>query len=393
MSIPSESKAFIDTIGQIFNKCGSGSGTYRDILLDFISTHADETDMQKKYIDTQYDLVLSSSIAYPDRKFHRSVTHMRSVIQINISIHYTKIGDIFYIMWSIDGPDLQETFRFLPKMVNIDGSLSFPLKGTHHSRFYYMHKNYQIFSRLSLELRMLQIYISTHHSKIIPRSIDTKNTKDGVLNLDIYVDFSLINNYDKKFGSKFMDLISIFNHNKGNPYKVCDGVYIYNKNGTSTDIIDLIFSSKEHRLPNIFNTCIDISYDIDTVKSLMTHMINDYMMGLMIVNRHMMFWIKSSDTWYLCDPWKKTFRYVPDFFDEIFSSNKSKWKFLSRSYNEQHKFEGSCVIASLSRLVQISIKYAHKELCTESFHNIVNEPIEDWSALLASCLVRKNLIY
>jgi hypothetical protein len=383
--IPSESRALIETAGQILRK----EGCFRDRLLRFISESPADTEKQNQYIDSQYQMVKESSLSNPEKRFNRSVSHMKSFIKIMISVQWIKVKDIFVMMWCIEGPDLQETFRFLPRMLNPDGSVSFPLKGTHHSRFYYMDKNYQIFKRISLELRMLQVYISVQSSRIVPRSLSkAEDVKTGVLDLDIEVDLSLVTRYDMIHGTKFIDLIRKFRSSKGNPYKVSNGVYIYNKNGTQVDTIDRIF--KDRPIHGIFGTCINMCIDItsDIVSEMFSELISCNQMGLMAFNRHLMFWVRINSIWYLCDPWKKTFRADPKIFDDIFGLHKATWEFLPRSYSEQYKTEGSCAIASLSRLIQIGLKQ-DMDMDMDMVH-LINEPIEDWAALLSACLIRDS---
>lgn len=471
--IPLEQRALIETTSQIFKK----SGAFRDALLTFMAQNQEEETKQALYIDQQLQIVEEASRGASregfEKRVSRSVTHQRKVVQISIEVQWTQDRSDFNaatsgaaapwrLMWCIVGKDLQEIFRFLPKALNPDGSLSVPKRGSNHSRWYPMKGNYTIFKRISLELRMLQIYISSSEQIVEQRKMISSKTEDvkdmsGVLDLDIEVDTQILNDFDKSNGTHFVELIRSFKKNRGNPQKLSHGQYLYNKNGTSTDVLNQLFETTDceiQQIPGIYEHHIDILHDFSNKevvgKQLLEMMSGDYLVGLMSVSRHTLFWVKTCDIWYLCDPWKKRFSpgygaqmICENIFDDVIkqinqlnqptsdltlahdddtgtvvSKSQIQWMFLPRRYNEQYKTEGSCSLAALSRVLQFAItvhrclgasqkdeKEKKSEAQTvaqiimsergrecsaaDAFDILINEPITDATAMLTSCMIRK----
>lgn len=422
--IPLEQKALVDTAGQIFRK----SGSYRDALLLFIEQNKDEDMKQSSYIDEQTQIVEDACRENVGKRVSRIVTHQRKVVQITVELQWTQDRSVsdspWRLFWCVVGTDLQEIFRFLPKAINPDGSLSVPKRGTNHSRWYPLKGNYGIFKRIALELRMLQIYISSSEEIVKQREMvrgSADDVKDvvGILDLDVEVDTHILNDFDTHKKTHFVDLVGTFKKNRGNPHRLSHGTYLYNKNGTSTDVLNQLFEtdiSEIQKIPKIYNHHINILRDFSNTLDVKNHlsqmMKGDYLVGLMSVNRHTLFWVKHGNTWYLCDPWKKRFspgydaqRICENMFDDVIkqinldqkealgvTAHDTKWLFLARQYNEQYKTEGSCSLAALSRVVQFGIRvHAIKsEIIDEkTFTALINEPITDWAAMLASCMIRK----
>ena len=386
-----DQRSLICTCGEIFQKAGK----FRNILLRYMGENLSMVETETQYIDSQIQMIQTYAKDNPTKSFHRFITHQKKVLQISIEIHWIKdpmITDTPYqIMWSIIGPDLQEIFRFLPNAITFDGidtKIKKPLRGASDSRWYQMRGNYQVFRRISLELRMLQLYICTSKQYILPR-IPISDT--GILGLDVKVCTEILAECDLLIGSKFVHLINSFEKNRGNPQKISAGIYLYNKNGTSVHILDKIFRSDILKIPGVFPQYIDVSSD-RTISDKVREQIEQFMridatykFGLINLNNHMMCWLRNDSKWILIDPWKKTFKPNADFislFDTV------SWEFVSRVYSEQYKSEGSCAIASLSRIIQMGIKSIIPRYMTSDFDLMINEPITDWAAILASCLVR-----
>ena len=387
--LPIDQRSLICTCSQIFQKAKK----FRNILLRYMQDNISVVETETKYIDSQIQIIETFVSDNSAKTYHRFITHQKKVIQISVEIHWIKdpmsIGSPYQMMWSISGPDLQEIFRFLPNAITFDGTISKikkPFRGSSDSRWYQMRGNYQIFKRISLELRMLQLYICASKQHIVPRCAISDT---GILNLDVKVCTDILADCDSLIGSKFIELINTFDKNRGNPQKIAPGIYLYNKNGTSIHILNNIFKSDILRIPGLFPQYIDLSdKTLEKAKDQLQQMMeynSTYKFGLMNLNKHMMCWLRNGNKWILIDPWKKSFNPKPDIivlFDTMI------WEFIPRTYSEQYKSEGSCVIASLSRIIQMGIKsMLHKHMMSD-FNLMINEPITDWAAILASCLVR-----
>jgi hypothetical protein len=402
-------KQLVDTAAQIFRK----SGPHRQALLQFMDQNPDITAKERAYISEQAQICNEACCRQGSKPVRRSVTHQRKIVQITVEVHWTRDtwtnGSPMRVFWCLAGADLQETFRFLPKALNPDGSLSPPKRGTHHSRWYPLNGNYQMFERIALELRMLQIYVSSSGQAVKPRLMAeaSEEHKDsvGILGLDLGVDAQILRDFDITSGTDFAGLIGTFKGNKGNPQKLSHGVYVYNKNGTQISVLDQLCDTEIQKIPNIYKHHINILRDFSNIGDVKNHLVQmmkgEYLTGLMTVGHHTMFWVRDVDIWYLCDPWKKSFSpgyqtqmICENMFDfavkQINQDRKDvpsiRWSFLARRYNEQYKTEGSCSVAALSRVIQIGIGSGDRN---GVFDDQINEPIADWAAMLASCMIRK----
>ena len=403
-------KELVDTVAQIFCK----SGQHRQALLRFMDQNPDEVAKQLAYIGEQVQICNEScrqACRQGNKPVRRTVTHQRKIVQITVEVHWTRDtwtnGSPMRLFWCLAGADLQETFRFLPKALNPDGSLSPPKRGTHHSRWYPLNGNYQMFERIALELRMLQIYVSSSGQAVKPRLMAEASGEHmdsaGILGLDLGVDTRILRDFDTTSGTDFAELIGTFKGNKGNPQKLALGVYVYNKNGTQISVLDRLLDTEIQKIPNIYGHHINILRDFSNIGDVKNHLVQmmkgECLTGLMTVGHHTMFWVRDMDTWYLCDPWKKSFSpgyqtqmICENVFDDVVKQinqdrkDSIRWSFLARRYNEQYKTEGSCSVAALSRVIQIGIGSGNKN---GVFDDQINEPIADWAAMLASCMIRK----
>ena len=440
--IPLDQRALINTAGQILSK----SGSYRDALMMFIEQNKDEEAKQSLYIDQQLQIVEHACNEGVKKRISRVVTHQRKVVQITMELHWIQDRSVsdsvgnspWILLWSIVGTDLQEIFRFLPKMLNPNGLLSVPKRGTKHSRWYPLKENRENFKQIALELRMLQIYISLSELSVRQRvmirgSADDVKDAVGILDLDVEVNTQILRNFDKTTGTRFVELISAFKKNRGNPQKRAHGIYLYNKNGTSIDVLDQLFETTDNdngiqKIPGIYIHHINILKDFSNKDNVENHlhrmMTGNYVIGMMSVSNHTMFWVKDNHTWYLCDPWKKKFlpgheahKICNNMFDAVIkqinyqsakhpdaknnthdgddminfaeraaiNTSHVSWMFLARQCNEQYKTERSCALATLSRVIQFSIDVQG----TDTFDIRINKPITDWAAMLSSCMIRK----
>lgn len=436
-SIPIDEKNLIQTAGQIFNK----HGPYRDLLFRFIESSPEEGMKQKQYILDQIAMIDLCAKDEKKTTVMRQLTHQRKVIKVDVQIYWTHRGTR---EWCVVGEHLQEIFRFLPKAIHRSGETisglvaRYPKTGTRNSKWYPVDNNYMIMTRIAFELRMLQLYVLHSEQRVQKRtfieSIDKRlsttsadscvNVADpadsvnpanpgtvcvcplsqshqGILDLDIPVDHQAVAVFDTKMQTSFCQLIKLFYRNRGNPYKLSHGVYIYNKNGISLDvmknlvdrILQPIGSIIYPRLINFGQT----EQNRMTFECQLKEMFQDptKSMGLMVVDRHAMFWVKNNNTWYLCDPWKKYLSstsmsdIITNLIDETNDKTaSSKWMFLSRKYSEQYKTEGSCCIAAISRILQLVVT-GYNPLClADEFMRLITEPIYDWTAMLSSCIVR-----
>jgi len=370
---------------------------------------SDRVNKELEYIDKQIDHITGPFDLSNNKKglirFCREVTHKSKVVKINIQLYRTitfKEGTVITdnINWCVVGPDLQEVFRFLPRFKRIcnDETTIWPKIGTKHSRWY-PYPNSQI-KQIALDLRLLQLYISTSNQKVQPRLLaDSTTNVTGVLDLDIKVDYTIPEKLLVDHRIDLMSYVKPFMSNKGNPYRKCDGTIIYNKNGVASNVINDIFEMVQ--IPGVFSCHIhlfsDLSAKEDFVHNLTCMKNSKSRIALMSINMHTMFWLKHNDVWYLCDPVRKQFRlginhhkFCADIFDEILGH----WRFLPRSYSEQQSNEGSCSIASLARILQTSVTlmYSNEDLSFEELYDMINRPIECWSAMIASCLVRSGML-
>jgi hypothetical protein len=444
--IPINQKYLIDTAGQILKS----DGNFRNILLNFIKSNPDDAIIQQKYFATQLDIVFHFLNSQPDqrnkylpRAIFRELTHKNKIVKINIQLYLSFCNNeelnlvVPNLQWSIFGEDLQEIFRFCPLQINNDGTKNIPKIGTKHSRWYNIAKGYNIIndyssninfielSRIVLEIRMLQIYISKSNSVLTKRIIYISSEQStGILGVDLKIDLSSLNDFDIMHCTSFCKIIQPFIHykNKGNPHKLSNGIFVYNRNGTLHESLNKICDNELRNIPGIFNKHIlfitnKLESFVEGKKYLSDMMLSkDYYIGVMTIDNHTLFWVKyykilngrMQTVWYLCDPWGKTIskKYLMLLNEFIQLYNISHWEFLVREYTEQYNTEGSCAIATLSRVVQIGILKNYSNLLREfntqqivgenlrsyeQFNKYINEPIQDWSAMLSSCLVRKYI--
>lgn len=76
--------------------------------------------------------------------------------------------------------------------------------------------------------------------------------------------------------------------------------------------------------------------------------------------------------------------------NDTFIKYRINWQFLPRKYKEQ-RYEGSCAVASLARAVQLSITNYNSECNYEAFIELIEHELEDWSVMLASCMIRSTI--
>jgi hypothetical protein len=420
-SIPRDQKSLIDTAGQIF----SMRGDFREALLAFAESNNNLVEKEMSYVDEQIHHVCSSIVHQPKRGnkslFFREITHMKKLVQIGIQIYRNTTFDNGNIVddkfeWCVVGKDLQEVFRFLPKVRQSNGTLSSPTRGSSHSRWYPLEGTRSILRRIALEFRMLQLYVSSSNTPIKSRQMyeeidNVPRMLSGVLDLDIRVDYKTLELLREKSGVDLINHTKEFMSNRGNPYREANGVYIYNKNGTSSLALNEIF--KIAQVPNIYPHHISLDASLSNKIEFQSHIkaMNEDIncsVALMSINKHSLFWIRNNKRWYLCDPWKKRFfpgprheQFCRDIFDEIIGIEdpkflqppKPNWTFLSRNYEEQKSSEGSCSVASLSRVLQtsVSLQLMDNEPSFDELSKMLIIPIENWSAMLALSLVRLGM--
>lgn len=438
-------KCLIDTAGQIFNK----NGEFRNELLMFAEKNSQTVKKENTHIDEQIKYVISSVIHLPKNgnsfSFFREITHRNKLINVGIQVYkkttFNTTGkgktstDVFN--WCVFGDHLQEIFRFLPKIKHDNGLIS-PIRGEKQSRWYSLdNQTMPILKRIAFELRLMHIYVSnslnlsnssnsTNSTNTLnsismakTRQMQDENTNtniSGVLDLDIKVDYTPLDSLQKKTGINLKMYTEKFMRNHGNPQRQINGEFIYNKNGTIAESLDEIFKiipsmSMSISLPNIYPHHIWLNSNLSNKTEFQSHIKSmkesDYCIALMSINNHSLFWIKHNKTWFLCDPWQKRFfpgirhnTFCRDTFDELIGPNDSNesnesndsclhWTFLSRKYEEQTS-ERSCSIASLSRVLQTSVylQLTENELSFDELNELLNTQIENWSAMLASSLIR-----
>lgn len=420
--LPLNQKHLIETAGQILSK----QGELRDALL-FATNNEEIIKKEVEYIDEQIEMVLSSKIRIPKKgnksTFFREITHRKKIVQVSIQVYrnttFNKNNEIVTdkLEWCVVGEHLQEIFRFLPKVKQPSGLFTLPTRGSKHSRWYPLDThNVENLRRISLELRLLQLYISISEQRVerrVMQETSSKNSSEilsGVLDLDIKVDYSILDVFQKQTGIDLKCFTEQFVRNRGNPYRQSRGIYNYNKNGTSTEVLDAIFRIG-FTIPNIYPNHISLDSKLSDRDEFQSHIRalseskSNYCMALMSINKHSMFWVKhnESNMWLLCDPWKKKFlpglrhdTFCQQIFNEIIGKNN--WHFHPRPYEEQLSSEGSCAIASLSRVLQIAVilHFIDKSSSFVTLDEMINFliiPIEDWSAMLASSLVRLGMYH
>jgi len=428
--IPLDQKSLINTVGQIF----SMRGDLRNALITFANNNTELAQKESNYIDEQINIICSSEIRIPNKgnksTFVRDITHRKKLVQVSVQLYRNTVfneGKIVTdkIEWCIVGDHLQEVFRFLPRIKQLSGKC-LPTTGSNHSKWYSLDKDnknliMKMLKRISLELRMLQLYILSSNTRVENRVMHEAKSdviSSGILDLDIKVDYKTLELLKEKKGIDLISHTSQFMFNRGNPCKEKETVYIYNKNGTTSSVLNEIF--KIAPIPNVYpnHIWLDPSLSNKTeFQSLITDMIvSDCSIALMSINKHSLFWVKHDNVWYLCDPWKKKFfpgprheQYCRDTFNELIGNEnnennenndntdncKTHWTFLPRKYEEQHSSEGSCSVASLSRVLQLSVllQLMDKNPTFDELANLLISPIEDWSAMLASSLVRLGIFY
>jgi hypothetical protein len=422
----------LETVRQIFQNISpnllQSDQICRYKILKFMESNQRDVIEQQSYIKNQIDYLIKLTPHNPKVRIFRELTHRDKKVQISVQLYRTidtnfKI-DTFEACFV--GSDLQETFRALPMAINKTNILTIPKSGSKHSRWYDMNKNHAIINRISLELRMLQIYISRSNTKIQERlMVDESVILSGVLDLDIKVNYTKLDQYKEISKTSYVEgytkelhtpelhtpelhtpelhtpelhtIVNRFYKNRGNPVMISPGVYIYNKNGTPYHIIsDAILSVK---IVPIFSKHIVLepSFTLDQLKQFEMDL-NEFKnshccVAIMSVNRHTMFWVRLNDIWYLCDPWKQIYspgsiycENTRKIFDLVFGYNHI---FKSRDYKEQYKSEGSCAIAALSRVLQIGI-----DLVIDKSFSIASltKPIEPVYAMLASSMIRSAIL-
>ncbi|VBB17585.1 hypothetical protein YASMINEVIRUS_48 [Yasminevirus sp. GU-2018] len=468
--IPMDPRALIDTVGQIFCK----KGPLRGILLDYMEANSAKTLEQDEYVNSQIEFIAKVVPEKRKVRLHRDLTHQRKKIQITIQLYRDFDADNKKDEqeWCVVGQDLQEVFRFLPKAVQNDLSLTPPKRGTNHSRWYPLKNNFTVLKRIALELRMLQVYISASGeivgARIMQDPGDAKKISDsdeltvgssngssmidhgqGVLDLDMRVDYSCFEKFGQKTKVDLLQIVRPYFRSKGNPYRVSHGVFIYNKNGTPTSVVTAVTSSLE--IPHVHRTHIspkntsksaemNQEYLQSLESMLVTFRDSSDVVAMMSVNHHSLFWVRHRNVFYLCDPWKRQFspghhceEVLTSLFDKVFGQKpasfsdssvpadsvtsqvidkiekvdrktemtreETSWMFLPRDYNEQYKHEGSCSVASLSRVLQLGVDLSlmkdlsvFDELSVDEFKQYVQTSITECCAMLASCLVRTQIL-
>ena len=441
--IPLDEKSLIDTAGQIFSE----KGNFRNALLTFAKNNDEIVKREKAYIDEQIKNVLESKVYLPKKgnvsRYYRELTHRNKLgVYVSIEIHRNITFDLIEknkiisdkINWCVSGDHLQEIFRFLPKIRQPSGILVPPTRGTKHSRWYPLNnETVSEMKQISLELRLLQQYVLSSNQRVESRVMhdvgNDTNISSGTLDLDIKVDYTILDILQEKTGIDLKSFAEKFIRDRGNPQKQSEGKYNFNKNSTSSLVLNEIFEIVQ--IPNIFPKHIWLDPSLSNKEQFRSDIKamkdSDCQVALMSINRHTVFWVKHNQTktWILCDPWKQNFKPGPkheqfcrDTFNEIIGSgiisnsyinalisgdkspqmvqsnnDPDNWTFLARKCKDQLADEGSCSVAALSRVLQTSVTLTlvDNEPTYDELTELLNVPLKDWSAMLSSSLIRLGM--
>lgn len=292
----------------------------------------------------------------------------RPIIDINVQISVTQLGEIKY---SIFGSDLRKYHMYLPKIHDdITGQIHRPMIGTKNSRWYpdYMALTMK---NISLHLRMLDLYLK-NNKIIITQNYTTSPI--GILGLEVPLVIPEI--YSKIFQKEEIRCDS-------NPIKKSPGIFIFGKNKISSENLDLM-AKKASTVIGFEHV---YSLKIKDPESLLQFISSPQTIAIGVWNRHAKIIIKQKEKKIIeiLDPWKQHIeKNILNQFNIHIKNYNWNVIFICRQLKDQVVGEDSCVLVAFARLLYLAS--IEKESYGTEYYN---KPIPDFFAFLASYLYKK----
>lgn len=327
-----------------------------------------------KQIDDKISKLIEEKETRPIRKsIYNGLT---SHCKLNITTHVVfNCREQNTIHFGILGSDLKPFIHNLPKYVdNKTKKICGPFTLKDFTKVYPSFLRKMIVS-ITVNLILFEHLFDTHGIKI-NSSYEIKNVGHigGEVKFEIPPNqLHLLEYFDEK---------SLLHSN--NPQKVANGRFNFNKNGIVqsvtnkllTEICNYLTIISAKNKDKIFTSYIT-SYDIsDFLRS-------DKVIATCGWNRHSRIIVKTdSNNIVIIDPWMK---FIPRALEpELTKANPTiTFTMMQRTLKDQLNGEGSCVLCSMSRLLQIAMNYDGSNLI-----DICDEPIFDINAYLIARMYR-----